>query len=486
MKKLIICALLAIGLAGCSDYLDVNTDPNYPSAVENNLLIPSAQGYLAAVVGGNIHNIGAFFAQYTEQMPEANQYNELCEYRPSTDLFGTPYTNLYAGVLEDLKVIQRQAEAVENWGDYYLAAVLRAYTFQVLVDYLDNVPYTEALQGSANSMPKWDKGEDVYAGILTELDEAEAKLENMSSMSNDMILDKTTASWIKFANALRLRIYMRASYAQDNSAQVKALIAKNNFFSGDVKFDNFSDEADKRNPWYTTNVIGLAQNHVGSYPIVTYLKETEDPRLPVIFKKATGPDEYVGEIPGSKTQLTANKNSAYSFLQTNAVAPVYLYTQSELQFFLAEAHLRFNNDDAKAKAAYEKAIDANLSTRGMSANGSEIYGEGKHGAWNSSASTENKLKQIGIQKWVALCMINNTEAWSEVRRTGYPAVSSLTAKAINDNPGSYTIGELIVPWVNALGTEMVQSIYYPQTAVNLNDNTPPQKKITDKIWWDKK
>jgi len=58
------------------------------------------------------------------------------------------------------------------------------------------------------------------------------------------------------------------------------LVSAGNFFKGDVKFNAYTDEADKRNPWYSANKVNLnTTNHVASYPIVTYLLATSDPRI---------------------------------------------------------------------------------------------------------------------------------------------------------------------------------------------------------------
>ena len=57
MKKIILsAALLATTLMGCSDYLDINHNPNYPGSVSNDLLLPSAEAYIAGRVGGNMFN----------------------------------------------------------------------------------------------------------------------------------------------------------------------------------------------------------------------------------------------------------------------------------------------------------------------------------------------------------------------------------------------------------------------------------------------
>lgn len=489
MKRIILSAALAAAtLTGCSDYLDINHNPNYPLSVSSELLLPSAQSYLVGRVGGNMYNYTGFFCQYFEQAPDASQYQDISEYRFTIDMFSSDYTYLYAGALKDLENVLIQSEENEAWGDFYVATILKAYTYQILVDQMDKAPYTEALKGSEIPMPKWDNGEDIYADLLVKLDEAESKLDNMSVVSGDMMLDKDLSQWKGFANALRLKLLMRGSFAQDNSTQIKNLITNATFFTGDIQYDNFSDQADRRNPWYTTNKVSLAGNHVASYPIVSYMNATSDPRLELVFEPAANTKTFEGEIPGSRQQ-TANDNKKkadFSLPVYNATAPVYLYTQSELQFFLAEAYLRFFHDNAKAKAAYEAAIDANFTLRGITTGGSVLYADGKPCAWSSAKSDEEKLALIGKQKWAALCCVNHVESWAEIRRLGYPQMSSIPTNDLYNNPTKLTAGELISPLVNQLGTGLIKRLYYPQTAVNLNDNTPEQAELSTKIWWDKK
>ena len=48
--------------------------------------------------------------------------------------------------------------------------------------------------------------------------------------------------------------------------------------------------------------------------------------------------------------------------------------------------------------------------------------------WNDSASENEKLERIMIQKWIALYPLGQ-EAWSEIRRTGYPKVFNLQESA---------------------------------------------------------
>ena len=166
MKKISLFLTVAAALCLSSCNLDINDDPNYPSSsdVTPDLVFPAAENAIATAVGDQMFNYAGFFAQYFEQRPEANQYNNEAELNidESTNLFDRCYRTLYAGGLADIKNVM---DRINNKSDLFACTVLRAYAFQVLVDNLDQVPYTEALQGSANTNPAWDKGEDVYKGV---------------------------------------------------------------------------------------------------------------------------------------------------------------------------------------------------------------------------------------------------------------------------------------------------------------------------------
>lgn len=487
MKKIILLLILVTGLSGCD--LDINTDPNAPTDVPANLILPAVQNAIAATVGDAMYNYSGFFVQYYDQLPEANQYNDLAEYSftEQTQLVDRSYRTLFAGALEDINSIFSKTT---NTADIYVATILRVFCFQLLVDNMDQIPYTEALQGSSNSMPKWDSGQSVYEGVLAELDEAEVNLGTIGMECQDLIFNKNLSQWKGFANALRLRMYLKfidaGIEASNYTSKLKTIVDAGTFFTGDTKYDVFLDETEKRNPWYGTNKVGLAMNHVASYPIVTYLQATSDPRISYIFEVAENTGNYAGQLPGSKKDLTDKKNDDYSRMKYYATKPVYFFTQSELQFLLAEIYVRFYNNNAKAQAAYEAGIDMDFAARKMSDSPTIMYGNGRSVAWSTATSDQNKLELIYMQKWVALCYMDHMESWSEVRRTGYPKLSSSTAKAINTNPAVYTSGELISPMRNGLGEgNMVKRMFFPLTARQLNTNTPSTIAATVPVWWDK-
>lgn len=489
MKKILFIVAFAGCLISCSDWLDVNKDPNYPNTATPTLLIPAAQGAMTAQIGGIMYNYCGIFSQYIDQLPECMQYNNETTYnlRVSSNLFDRSYSGLYAAALQDLSIVLKSETATK--AEKFVATVLRANIFQVIVDQMDQAPYSEALEGFDIPSPKWENGKDIYDGILAELDEALESITPEDQIEiGDLIFENDMDQWIGYAKALELRILMRSSYAQDNSARIKALVDAGGFFTGDVKFAAFADEDAKRHPWYQINVNSLnTQNLSASYPLVTYLRITGDPRLAVLFKKTSGSGDYSGIIPGARVADASNalKKANFSEPALGPTTPVYFFLQSELQFFLAEAYLRFYNDDAKAKAAYEEGIIANFATRGLSS--PEVIYENSACKWQGDVN--NKLELIGMQKWVGSAMLNNVESWAEIRRTGIPKASPYDGSEINNNITLYTSGQLISPTINALGKgNFPKRVFFPESATLYNLNTPKTDniKLTDKVWWDKK
>ena len=493
MKKISLFLTVAAALCLSSCNLDINDDPNYPSSsdVTPDLVFPAAENAIATAVGDQMFNYAGFFAQYFEQRPEANQYNNEAELNidESTNLFDRCYRTLYAGGLADIKNIM---DRIDNKSDLFACTVLRAYAFQILVDNLDQVPYTEALQGNANTTPAWDKGEDVYKGVLAEMDEAQAALDGELMTLTDPMLNKSVDQWRGFANALRLRMYLRlidgGINASEYQSKAVALVNADDFFTGDVKWDVYSPAEGQYNPWYDVARALATKNHVASYPIVSYYLATNDPRISyAIMKNDAG--EYVGQIPGAKTIYKSWgvdwKNKDVSAIDyTNAMAaPIYLFTQSELQFLIAETQLRWG-DKTAAKTAYEAGVQADFDSRGVAMG---AFLNGSMVKWEAQASDAARLNMIYMQKWVALFYRDHMEAWSEVRRTDVPVTTTMTAKEVFETPDAYIAGSMIVPARNYIvAGGLCKRVPYPSNARQLNKNTPAEKLLSDRVFWDAK
>lgn len=490
MKKIYLLAAAGLMMLSSCD-LDINQDPNYPTKADitPELQFPSVLSAIADASGDQMFNYAGFFAQYFDQLPEANQYNDLAELNidESKDIFNRCYRNLYAGALMDIEDIKTKTN---NTANLFICQVMRTQAFQLLVDNTSETPYAEALQGGSLSSPKYDDGKTVYEGVLKELDEAEAALDGADIITmTDPMLNKNLAQWKGYANALRLRMYLRLIDAGvgEYTSKATALVAANNFFAGDVTWDVFSDQEGQYNPWYQS-VFRLTNNHCAAYPIVSYMDNMADPRLTYAIKPRTSDNAFVGQFPGSKQEPaivgTSYKNSDVSNINYDVAhdMPIFMFTQSELQFLIAEVHLRFANDIVAAKNAYEAGVKADFQSRGIDGAAEFLANAG---SWDKAA---DKLKLVYMQKWTALFMRDHMEAWSEIRRTDVPALSAATAAQIKADATVYTPGDLIRPAVNKKGGENIaMSMPYSSDSRKYNVNTPSKaRQITDKVFWDVK
>ena len=217
MKKIYLLAAAGLMMLSSCD-LDINQNPNYPTGadISPELQFPAVISAIADASGDQMFNYGGFFAQYFEQMPEANQYNDIAELNidESKDVFNRCYNNIYAGALMDIEDIKTKTT---NTANLFACQVMRTQAFQLLVDNTSETPYSEALQGGANSSPKYDDGKTVYEGVLAELDAAEAALTGDVMTMTDPLLNKNLSQWKGYANALRLRMYLRLSHRRSSA-----------------------------------------------------------------------------------------------------------------------------------------------------------------------------------------------------------------------------------------------------------------------------
>ena len=499
MKKIYLLAAAGLMMLSSCD-LDINENPNYPSNtdVSADLVFPAIENSIATAVGDQMFNYAGFFVQYWDQMPTANQYNDLAELHidEGSDLFNRCYSNLYAQALQDVEDVLTKTQ---NTSDIFAAKVLRAQAFQYLVDNLDQCPYTEALQASANAMPAWDEGKTVYEGVLAEIDEAEANMTGEAMTVTDPLLNKSISQWKGYANALRLRMYMRLIDGgfSEYQSKAQALVNANNFFTGDVAWDVYSDAQGQRNPWgaiFYEGTLAGTKNLCAVHPIVSYMQVTQDPRIEYALEPSSKYNDYVGQVPGCKTLtggwlgIGSSYNDTYVSNINRAPAkamPVYLFTQSELQFLIAEVQARFGNNDAAAKAAYEAAVKADFTSRGIA--GADAFLAAPRTSWSAQASQADKLKLLYMQKWVAFFYRNHMEAWSEARRTDVPALSSVSAKTVFEGSTDYKAGDFINPGINFIeGEGLAKRVPYPGNARQYNRNTPAVKYLNDRVFWDKK
>ncbi|QHT65988.1 SusD/RagB family nutrient-binding outer membrane lipoprotein [Rhodocytophaga rosea] len=521
IKKLIniglVFALILYSTSCGNDFLDVNVDPNNPSDATVNLVFPAAVASSAGVIGGWYAVLGGIWSQHWAQNNGSNQYRDFDSYDLQPTDLDFQFQELYANALNDYEFVRKRASAEKNWTFYLMATVMQAYTYQVLADLYDQIPFSQALQGNQNNLtPVYENGQAVYDSLIVRLDEALAKDFNYSENGSltskapgeaDFLFGGNMVKWRQFANTLKLKMYLRQIYARPEVAKagIQALYASSaQFLTEDAAMTQFIDVASKSNPLYEADQrqLNTNQNLRASVTLLSFLQASKDPRIDAYF--IPGSAGHRGLAQGSfNIPSTSIVPTALSRALLTATDPVYFISASESYFLQAEAVAR-NLGTGNDEALYTQGIAASFAQNNMSTtiildsqgNDSLSYSTvdslispEKPYAYPSTGSFKEKLKAITVQKWAAMAGTNQgLESFFEQNRTGFPESTDVAAFLPNNtvNPEYYPAhaGEFTYAVEGVTSGLFPKRALFTDTERSRNPNTPPQEPITKAIWWD--
>ena len=388
---------------------------------------------------------------------------------------------------------------------YNMARILQSYSFLVLTDTYGDIPYSEAGKGYTDQLifPKYDAQQTVYAGIIKELTEATAALDASKTIETaDVLYGGNVSLWKKFGNSVLLRAGMRLT--KIDVAQAQSIVQKA-FQTGIMEVN--SDNAFIKHDANYLNALGQILNsteanniYLGA-PFVTFLQQTNDPRLKsialryvgaksgneqTITRATTDPTQQIGMPFGFDngsigTEVTKSKlASFYDYSQVDrtrmakTTSPMFLVTAAQTQLLLAEAAQRgwimgttaetFFNKGVKLHMEQMALYDANSA---VSATAIDTYQ--KANPYNAGTA----LEQINTQYWVA-SFLNGPEAFANFRRSGFPNL------APNPFPGKSIKGTFI------------RRLTYPNSEISVNSLSVKEAiarmggdDLDTKVWWDK-
>ncbi len=471
--KITIIASLIVGLfAGCEEFLDVNDDPNNATEATAGQLFPAATASAAGVVGGPWAIAGSVFSQYATQANASNQYKGFASLDVSSeDLDRFAWEELYSGALNDFKAVKEKAEENSDWSYYLMATTMQSYVFQMLADLYNQIPYSEALMGADGLNPAYDGGEAVYNGILTDLDEALGKNLDGSSVTNpgarDFVFQGDMDAWVRFANTLKLKIHLRQRYVNDAESQTAITAMFNNgdeFLDTDANMDVFVDQDSKSNPFYERDrrQLNTPNNLRASETMFDFFENNSDTRLEEIYMESANGGYSAMPHGGHNLPTTVIDPDDISVLYVGPTDPVPFISEAESYFLQAEAALIYNLGDPKLM--YDLGVLAAFAHFGL--DGSSFIASGGAYEYPSAGTQDDKLEAIITQKWASMAQYQGMEAWTEWRRTGYPA---FFAEPVNT--------------VLAAG-EYIQRLPFPDSEYRSNSSTPTSPSLTSRVWWD--
>lgn len=509
LKNIALAALLgASALTGCQkDWLDVNTNPNTlpsstPDYVFTNALVRMTTG------NGNLlsDEIGQYYSGH---------WTQSSSYILSATTFSYNFTNTdfnywdgWYDVLADFDFAEKQGRQLSDYR--YVtgpAIVMKSLLFQQIADAYGDAPYSDALKGLGSLTPKFDKAQDIYKGLIKDLDTAITYLKANSfpgnTGANDVALKGNTTNWIKVANSLKLRILIRQSRVSGMDSYITAEINKAAATAeGFLTAANFGIDpgflatAGKTNPYYDRwgyDANGAVRS-LGRYPrptkfLIDWYKNSGDSvRMKRAFYAIGGEN---GSNPGVSTRAELNSNyagvpfgvgSGYTAGTVSPIGPSMItkgqygkpytiMTAAETYFLLAEAKQRYGAAvtlTATAQEYYENGVKASFALVGAPASAATaLLTNGKD--LTDWAASPDKLKVIWMQKWVALTNYNGQESWAEYRRTAFPAIPQSAS-------------------VPTGSTDRPVRFFYPQSEVGSNEANVPKQvaadKFNSKIFWD--
>ncbi|PWJ40982.1 SusD/RagB family nutrient-binding outer membrane lipoprotein [Sediminitomix flava] len=510
-KSIILASLLSASLVftSCEDWLDVNTDPNKLSELDQpEVVIPTAQVSIAnTMMGWDMGLTGAIWSQYYTQSHNASQFRGIEQYQEVS--FAGSYTELTAGALNDLKAVKNMALAKEDKGSYLIGEALSIFTWQLLSDTWGTVPYFEALRGDEGIYsPNFDNGDAIYADLIARCDALLA--EDFSDATivekNDFVFGHdhghAVEHWIHFVKSLKLKLMLRQSETSSfNLSETVAYVDANaaDFLAESAKIDGstyFIDKDGSRHPQAELQVGGAnfySTNVLASKTFLDYLRVNADPRLASIYVE--GDNGQLGAFQGdffstedSDGNGTLDSDESYSTVEFAYNDDLFIMSMWEVYFNVAEVYAR-NNDAVSAKMYYDAGVEASLVHHGF---GDVAIIEAGGYAEFMAGSVEEMVKQISMQRWVAFAKTQHWEAFLERNRTKYPAVNDIDIAANRQDAFiNFPVGDLTIS-VNGrakLNGNLPASPIYPQSLLQRNNSAtkPGQKSdVGEKIWWDQK
>ena len=335
----------------------------------------------------------------------------------------------------------------------------------------------------------------------------------------------TLDSYVRLANSLKLRMAMHIVKVEPETAKVWAEEAVASGVIEDVfqqhgiyTSSGFTHPLVEINGWgdlcLSASFESLLMSLDHPYSKYLFLKNSHDIKN-VRTNEITPANTKIcgiraGVLVGDGQLQTQNQRQGYSkynnsILQQNQ-APLYFVKLAEVAFLRAEGALRGWNMGGTAQEFYELGIekayleDPTRESRSkyvrlleeyknlekpIEYTSSDPMGDGpdwnsvtKIGVkWNDNDDKETKLEKIITQKYIALFPLS-TEAWAELRRTGYPKLFPVLNT--DDGDGSIMQGDMIrrIPWVPTSPTdiEIVENSGIPALG-------GPDEQAT-RLWWD--
>ncbi len=439
----LLALLLLLNACRKHDYYQEN--PNQPSAATPALMLT---------------NICISVFNYDPTSP-AYASRQLTYYERGNSAVDYSWTNSSFSNYDRLRQVKTMEELATATGEKNylgLAKFFRAVLYSQLTEVFGDIPYSQSMGAKdGNTKPAYDTQEDIYVGVLQELEEANELLSDANgNIGGDVIYGGRASQWKKLVNAYRLRLLIHLSRKENNTRlnikqQFQSIISDPN------KYPLMSSRQDNGQIVFNTSATSNYYPTAGSLSLGTavsleegmanILKDRNDPRIFSFGEPITGlPPNIIANYAGVNAGMTvADQQSAsanasrinrrFSDINSPANEPLILLGYAEQEFLIAEAISRgWVTGAGTAAEHYNNGIRASMEFYGISNTAINDYLAQASVVFDPA----NAIPMIITQKYIALFMQSGWEAFFEQRRTGIPT--------LNVGPGTYNNGQVPKRW----------------------------------------
>ncbi|GCC52515.1 SusD/RagB family nutrient-binding outer membrane lipoprotein [Chryseotalea sanaruensis] len=519
-RILIFLAIMMATVVSCDDFLGDNVNPNAATKLTPQLVLPNALTVSADLVR-QWNDDGSWIAGYIVNAGGFAGFGSDVTYNYATTDHNGLWSNTYDG-LYNYQYILDQTEGDEALAYFNAAArVMKSYHFQHLIDFYNDVPYTNALKGSANVAPDYENAATVYQQLVTELNTALTVFETATLAlpmgSADVLFGGDISRWAEFANTIKLRLLIRMSEVASVSSFVSSEFANFDLSVGVLSNDalvnpGYLTTSGKQNPMWNTYhsdaagvQAGAGRSRIPSAYVFAFYNGTklsDTYRGSRTYKNfPTTPRGVLGDQTSDQPFAITNfiawyvgtgvaaaaENTVGLFKGRTAGMPMML--RAEAQFLLAEAQLR-GLLAGTAATTFRAGLDASFTYLYKNISGTVVgnpvndvtaYISDNSGNYlvdfAAATSDEERLEAIITQKYIALNFVHGHEAWSEFRRTTYPAIVNGSSDPVE------TFASIVS--TSSRPDRLPVRVLYPATEYQLNPSTIPAdiNQFNSRVFW---
>jgi hypothetical protein len=466
MKR--ISAIFLVGslslAPACSDYLDVNTNPNGPQTVTANLyLLPMLHWMVTSPQFD-----GRFVGRYTQEWfltgTTAISTWDRMGYDPSSDNGAQQWRDVYWSLGQNLIDMNTKAEAEQRWDLLGVGLILKAWGWQVLTDLHGEIIIKEAVDQSRTSFD-YDTQDFAYQEVKRLLDSAivllqktDGAVDQVYLAKGDKIYNGDRVKWLKFAYGFRaLSLNHFSNKSTYDPAAVIADVDRSfasNLDDALIQYPALSTDNADRNFWGNTrdNITNYRQTRfIVNLMNGSQFGTTVDPRMSKMLSPSgdgtccQGLDPNVLNFGALPTAQQPNNFYGYPGTQRLGLPSRYLFsdksklpvmTYSQLQFIKAEAALRMG-DQATALTAYRNGVSSHIdfvNSRNLddNQNVTQISAADKATflASPNIIPAVVTLSHIMSQKVIAQWAWGHNELWMDMRRYHYTDIDPVSGTQV--------------------------------------------------------